>query len=264
MGARLGQHFLVDESVRDSIVAAARLTGRETVLEIGPGAGALTGELLRQAARVVAVELDERLAQALPARVGAGAERLQVVRRDFLAADLDSLGGGPFVVVGNLPYAVAGPILQRLLAWPRWETAVLMFQKEVAERVAASPGGPDYGLLTLSVLLRAVPERVTQAGRLCFSPPPKVDSAVVRLKRREKALAEGAAEAAFFRVAKAAFEQRRKMAAGPIAAALGRPRAEVAAALERLGAAPTARAQELPFELYLALPAALGLGPAAG
>jgi 16S rRNA (adenine1518-N6/adenine1519-N6)-dimethyltransferase len=259
VGAKLGQHFLVDEGVRDSIVAAARLTGAETVLEIGPGRGVLTSELLAQAARVVAVELDDHYAASLAERPRVDVSRLSVVHRDFLAVDLDSLGPGPFVVVGNLPYAVAAPILQRVLAWPRWKTAVLMFQKEVAARITAEPGGPDYGLLTLSVLLRARPEPIADAGRLCFSPPPKVDSAVVRLTRLDEPRLDPEAEKKFFRLAKAAFTQRRKMAAAPLSGAAGKPRAEVVAALERLGVAPSARAQDIPFEAYLALPRELGL-----
>ncbi len=252
MGARLGQHFLTDESARDVIVAAACLEAGGRVLEIGPGRGMLTGALLSAAKMVTAVEMDERLAGSLPERLGSPAN-LRVVRADFLTLDLAELGDGPFTVVANLPYAVATPILQKLLLWARWERAVLMFQKEVAQRIAAASGG-RFGLLTLSVLLRAEPELILEVPRESFSPRPEVASAVVRLTRRREPLLSGTEEEAFFRVAKAAFAQRRKMAAGPVAGAFGLPREKVAAAFERCGLKPTCRAEEIPLAAWLRLP----------
>ncbi len=256
MGARLGQHFLVDEGVRDSIVAAARLGPQARVLEIGSGRGALTGALLERCARLVAVEKDERLAAALAERLGGG--KASVIAADFLRFGLETLGEDGWTVVGNLPYAVGAPILQKILAWPGWTSAVLMFQKEVALRVAAGPGGPDYGLLTLSTAIAAEAELVCEAPRRCFSPPPRVDSAVVRLVRRPRALVEGAARDAFFRVAKAAFSQRRKKAASPISGALGLPRERVEQALASCGVPVDARAERIPLSAYLALPGRLG------
>lgn len=250
---RLGQHFLVDESVCESIVAALDPRVDEIVLEIGPGRGALTGLLVARGRPVVAVELDDWYAKSLLERFKSP-ENLRVVPQDFLQLDLSSLGPGPFAVAGNLPYAVGAPILQKILSWSGWSRAVLMFQKEVALRVAATPGGADFGMLTLSTLVWAEPEIVVHAGRLCFSPPPKVDSAVVRLTRRAAPAVPEAEQPAFFRLAKAAFAQRRKMAAGTIASFLRLPRETVVAAFESLGVPATARPEMIPFSAWVALP----------
>jgi 16S rRNA (adenine1518-N6/adenine1519-N6)-dimethyltransferase len=244
VGARLGQHFLKDETVRDAAVAAARLSPGDKVLEIGPGRGFLTKGLLAEKVELTAVELDERLAQGL-----AGLP-LRLIREDFLKLDLATLGPGPFVVVSNLPYSVGTPILQKILSWDGWTSAVLMFQKEVADRVVAGPGGADYGLLALSVINRAKAERVIEAPRQCFTPPPQVSSEVVRLVRRESPAVAPERERAFFRVAKAAFAQRRKMAAGTLSKSLALPRERVDAAFAKLGLDVRARPEILPFEAW--------------
>jgi 16S rRNA (adenine1518-N6/adenine1519-N6)-dimethyltransferase len=259
MPARLGQHFLIDEGVRDAIVAAADVRPGERVLEIGPGRGMLTGPLLRRAREVLAVEMDDVLAPALPARMGELAARLRLVHADFLKLDLTELGEGPFKLVANLPYSVATPILQKVLPWPGWTSAVLMFQKEVAERIAAASGDGRYGMLTLSVLVFAEPELLLEVPRESFAPRPKIASAVVRLTRRAAPLLGERERELFFRVARAAFGERRKMAAGPLSRALGLDRGKVARALESAGLKPTCRAEEIPFAAFLKLPGALGL-----
>lgn len=253
MGARLDQHFLVSEAARDAIIEAADVRPGETIIEIGPGRGILTGALLARGAKVVAVEMDDKLCQRLPA-LFEGKGDFRAIGADFLKLDLAQLGEGPVKFVANLPYSVATPILQRILYWPHWTQAVLMFQKEVAERITAGPGGGDYGLLTLSVLARARAEIVLEVGRESFAPRPKVASAVVRLTRHAAPLIEGEArEKLFFRIAKAAFGQRRKMASGLIARALDMERSAVIEALVRRGLKPTCRAEEIPFDTYLAL-----------
>lgn len=254
MPARLGQHFLRDTTVRDAIVAAARLSPSDRVLEIGPGRGVLTGALCRTAGEVVAVELDERLAESLPERLERPAN-LKLVREDFLKLDLATLGPGPFVVVSNLPYSVASPILQKLLDWPAWTSAVLMFQKEVALRVVAAPGSADYGLLRLSVWLKADAEWVIEVPRNAFTPPPQVASGVVRLKRLPAPRGD---ERSLFRVAKPAFAQRRKMAAGVLCRGLGVERERVESFLEACGASRDARPEAIPPEAWLKLAAQLG------
>lgn len=255
MKAKLGQHFLKDAAACETIAQA--VPGRR-ILEIGPGLGALTGALLAAGAEVVAVEKDEVLAAGLAAGVPPGG-RLRVVSGDFLEFDLDSLGEGPWQIAGNLPYAVASPILQKILPWPRWERAALMFQKEVAERITAAPGGPDYGLLTLSAWLHAEAGVILELDRKAFSPPPKVASAVVYLRRRPKPLLAPERQEPFFRLARAAFQQRRKMAAGAISKTLGLERAKVEAAFERLGVDAQARAERIPPDAWLKLPDQLGL-----
>ncbi|HVE11891.1 MAG TPA: 16S rRNA (adenine(1518)-N(6)/adenine(1519)-N(6))-dimethyltransferase RsmA [Elusimicrobiota bacterium] len=255
MGARLDQHFLVSEDAAQRIVEAAGAAPR--YLEIGPGRGILTGRLL-QRAPVTAVELDGRLAAALPDRFP-GAP-LEILNEDFLQVDLARLPS-PCVVVSNLPYSVGTPILQRLLDWPAWETAVLMFQKEVALRCLAEAGDKKYGLLSVSVALKAEAELVCEVPRGAFDPPPEVESAVVRLRRLPKPrLPEGLIEEEFFRVVRAAFSQRRKMAAKAIAAALQVERARVEKAFAETGIEPSARAETIPLEAFLALCLALRRG----
>ena len=250
--ARLSQHFLTDQGALDAIVSAASIRTGDAVLEIGPGRGALTAPLLAAGARVTAVELDDAFAAALPGKVG-HPERLTVVNEDFLRLDLAALGPGPWTVVGNLPYAVGTPILQKLLLWDSWTSATLMFQKEVALRVASGTGGADYGLLSLSTRLRADAEVVLELTPESFRPRPQVDSAVVALRRLPAPRVPPEDEKVFWRLAKAAFSQRRKMAASVIAKTLARPRAEVEAAFAAAGVPRTARPETIPFEAWAAL-----------
>jgi 16S rRNA (adenine1518-N6/adenine1519-N6)-dimethyltransferase len=244
VGAKLGQHFLKDEKAIAAIVSAA---GTGNVLEIGPGRGAITLPLLKAGATVTAIEKDDVLAERL-------SDRLTIINEDFLRAELPA---GKWRVVGNLPYAVATPILQKLLLWDGWDEAVLMFQKEVAERVCAPVGGADFGLLRLSVLLRAQAELLFTLPPGAFAPPPKVDSAVVRLRRLPKPVLGPEEERAFWRPVKAAFQQRRKVAAKTIAGVLGIGKEAVEAELEKLGLRKDARPETIPFEAWLALGRAL-------
>ena len=250
--ARLGQHFLTDRGAQADIVRAAGVEPGDLVLEIGPGRGALTGPLLAAGARVTAVETDAGFAAALPGLLKSP-QGLSVVHEDFLRLDLSSLGPGPWKVAGNLPYAVGTPILQKILLWDRWTTAALMFQKEVALRIVAGGGGPDYGLLGLSVRIRADAELALELGPESFRPRPKVDSAVVLLRRLAAPRVPPEDERAFWRLAKAAFGQRRKMAAGVIAHAISKPRSEVESALAAAGVPAAARPEEIPFEAWAAL-----------
>lgn len=252
MGAKLGQHFLRDEAARDAIAGLASARPGQATLEIGPGRGAITARLLRAGAKVTAVELDDAISRTLPGLVG-DAANLTVINEDFLRLDLASLGPGPWLVVGNLPYAVGTPILQKILAWDGWTRAVLMFQKEVAERIAAPLGGADYGLLRLSVQARADAVLALDVPSTSFSPPPKVDSAVVVLTRLDAPRLPAADEKSFWRLAKLAFTQRRKMAAGVLSKALGRPRADVESAFAAAGVAASARPEEISFESWAAL-----------
>ena len=196
--------------------------------------------------------MDDVFAAALPGKVG-HPERLTVVNEDFLRLDLAALGPGPWTVVGNLPYAVGTPILRKILLWDRWTTATLMFQKEVALRVASGTGGCDYGLLALSTRIRADAEVALELSPESFRPRPSVDSAVVVLRRLAAPRLSPEDEKVFWRLAKIAFSQRRKMAANVIAKTLGRPRGEVEAAFAAAGVAPDARPETIPFEAWAAL-----------
>ncbi len=255
---RLGQHFLRDAATARAIVAALA-DEPPRVLEIGPGRGALTRPLVERFATVRAVELDGALAAGL-----ARTERLEVRHADALTADLDELaGGGPWQVAANLPYSVGTAIVRRLLPRHDLFTAlVVMVQHEVALRMVAPPGGRDRGLLTLeaeawgraSLLFTVPPER--------FAPPPKVNSAVLRIELRPPHVPV-AAIARALALAAVAFAQRRKKIANALAAVAVAE--ELAAALRFAGVDPGARPQELGMEAWFALALALpGTGAAPG
>jgi len=201
---RLGQHFLTKGSVLERIAAAA-CPRAGAVIEIGPGRGALTARLLERASRVIAIEVDPFLAGHLRSKFP-GEPRLEVVEADVLAVDLTQWGNLP--ITGNLPYYIASPILERTVrvAAPR---AVFLIQKEVAQRLVASPGSRDYGFLTLSIALFATTRLLFEVKPGAFHPPPKVDSAVVQLEPRA---AGGGIENPddFLRFASLCFRHKRK------------------------------------------------------
>jgi 16S rRNA (adenine1518-N6/adenine1519-N6)-dimethyltransferase len=189
LGRRLGQHFLARPSVLERIaeiacpgeVACPEQAG--TVIEIGPGRGALTSHLLSRAARVVAIEIDPVLVHYLQAKFREEA-RLALVPADVLKVDLAQWG--PVTVVGNLPYYITSPIIEKTLALgPQLKRAVFLVQKEVAQRLTAIPGTRDYGFLSVQTQLLSAPELVLTVPAAAFRPPPKVDSAVVQLTPRD-------------------------------------------------------------------------------
>jgi len=203
---KLGQHFLADRRSLDRIAAAACPEPGAVVLEIGAGAGALTGPLLRRAARVIAIERDETLVARLGRRFPEE-PRLEIVAGDALEIDLARWGR--VSVAGNLPYYITSPIIERILKLGGLvERAVLLVQKEVAERLTASPGSRNYGFLTVQTRLFSRPELLFSVPPSAFRPPPKVQSAVVRLT--PVAVAESLDTAGFLRFAGLCFRQKRK------------------------------------------------------
>jgi len=206
VGRRLGQHFLQRQSFLRRIAAAACPRQAATVIEIGPGRGSLTRFLLERASRVVAVELDSVLANHLRLTFQ-GEPGLLVVEGDVLRVDLAQWGKA--AVVGNLPYYITSPIITRILdLGPLLERAVIMVQKEVARRLTATPGTRDYGLLSVHTQLFAEPEVLFPVPASAFRPPPKVDSAVVRLTPRTGPSV--ADPAAFLRFVGRCFRHKRK------------------------------------------------------
>jgi 16S rRNA (adenine1518-N6/adenine1519-N6)-dimethyltransferase len=261
----LGQHFLGDQAVARRIVDLAAPTARDLVIEIGPGRGALTALLAERAGRLIALEIDGALAAALRARF-AGAPHVEIRDADARSADYAALAasrppGGRALAVGNLPYSAAKPILQALVeAGPALDEMVLMVQKEVAERLAAAPGGRDYG--ALSVLTQASCE-VRLAFAVppgAFRPPPRVESAVAHLKARAEPPVPVADPACFRRVVRAAFAQRRKTLANALAAGLALPAAGARALIAATGLDPGRRAETLTLAEFARLAAAVG-GP---
>jgi 16S rRNA (adenine1518-N6/adenine1519-N6)-dimethyltransferase len=251
---RLGQNFLLDLNLTGRIARAAGALDRATIVEIGPGPGGLTRALLGQGARrVVAIERDARCIAALAELAAAHPGRLDVVAADALALDPAELSDKPRKIVANLPYNIATALLLRWLGRiGDYESLTLMFQREVAERLIATPRSKSYGRLSVLVqwvgdvkLLFDVPSRA-------FVPPPKVTSSVVRIIPRAEPLAP-ARRPALERVTAAAFGQRRKMLRTSLKALL----VPVEPLLERAGVAPTARAEELAVAEFCALARAL-------
>ncbi len=209
---KLGQNFLIDEDIVRRIVQAAELTPADKVLEVGPGIGTLTQGLAESGADVVAVELDKRLLPVLDVTL-AGYDNVRIVNGDILKVDImQELGAENFKVCANLPYYITTPIIFALLEKRLpMERLVAMVQKEVAERMAAKPGGRDYGALSVAIQYFTEPEIAFIVPPSSFIPAPAVDSAVIVCKRRQKPPVEVCDEALFFRVVKAAFSMRRKM-----------------------------------------------------
>jgi 16S rRNA (adenine1518-N6/adenine1519-N6)-dimethyltransferase len=208
LGRRLGQHFLVRQSVLERIAEAACPERAGTVLEIGPGRGALTLHLLTRAERVIAIEIDPVLTQYLRAKFR-DEPRLTLIEADVLKTDLAQWG--PTAVAGNLPYYITSPILeQSLRLGDRLLRAVFLVQKEVAERLTAHPGIRDYGFLSVQTQLLSTPELLFTVPAAAFRPPPKVDSAVVRLARKETQEVPAADQGAFLRFVGLCFRHKRK------------------------------------------------------
>ncbi len=251
----LGQHFLIDDNVVGRILELAALTGDETVLEVGPGLGTLTVALCAEAGAVVAVERD---AQLLPALAATTAEcpRLAVVRADAVAvepAELSEPFGPPTALVANLPYAVAATVVLRFFQeMPELSSATVMVQAEVADRMAASPGNKQYGSYTVKLRLLAAPAGRFTVPRSCFLPPPRVDSAVLRLERRPL-VTDPDLLASASRLADAAFAQRRKTVRNSLRSTLGCDAGVLDELLGEAGIDGTLRAEMLEPQRFLAL-----------
>lgn len=205
----LGQHFLADRRVLEGIADALGLTGQETVIEIGPGRGALTDRLVPRAKRLIAIEYDRALAALLRERY-AGQPHVEIVEADVLETDLGALAKGPYVLAGNVPYYITTPILFHAMRAPRPERAVYLVQREVADRIVAPPGGDDYGALSVNVQAIANAERIMKVPAGAFRPPPKVESAVIRITPRPDPVIAPEKEARFSRMVQDAFGLRRK------------------------------------------------------
>jgi 16S rRNA (adenine1518-N6/adenine1519-N6)-dimethyltransferase len=251
---KLGQNFLVDaQAIQRIATSLGDLAGR-TVVEIGPGRGAITGTLAARAAHLLAVELDPMLAASLRAEFPP--ERVTVVEQNALQFDFaaaSEAAGERLLVVGNLPYGITSQILLKLAAsHAELDRAVLMVQREVADRITARPGSRDYGLLSVTVQLYGPAERLFTLPPESFSPPPDVHSTVFRWRFAPRFIELGVDEAAFLRFTRQCFHQKRKTVANNLRAAGWLP-AEVAAALAQAAIDPLARAEALSIESLAAL-----------
>ncbi len=260
---RFGQNFLIDNHVIEHICALAELSGSERVLEVGPGVGTLTLALVQEAARVVSIEMDAALEPVLDAHA-ADYPNFRYIMGDALRVDPEQIaqvaGGAPTHFVANLPYNVAATIILDFFEkMPALERAVVMVQKEVADRIAAQPGSKDYGAYTVKLSLFAQVTGRFEVPPRCFMPAPHVDSAVVRLDRIKQPLCRengtGIPDTfvpAVCRVVDAAFAQRRKTIRNSMSSN-GFAKDALDEAFAAVGIAPTARAETLTKEQFIAL-----------
>ena len=257
---KIGQHFLTDISIAERIVDALGDVSQTTVVEIGPGAGALTQTLATRARRLIAIELDRVLAAQLRMKYSA-TPNVEIIEGDVLAIDFATLFGPPpgrsrpglpiiatkARVVGNLPYYITSPILMRLFQFhEQFETLVIMVQREVGDRIVAKPGGSEYGLLSATVQLYAKVEKLFVVPAGAFSPPPKVQSAVLRLSIAPQFERLGVPEQEFLDFLKLAFGQKRKTLVNNLKARY--EARSLKAALEKSRIKPAARAEAVSLE----------------
>ena len=246
----LGQNFVIDSNVCTKIVRTAGVTSADIALEIGPGLGSLTLAMLEVAKSVIAVEIDPRLAQQLPITVAQHfdhPENLTVINKDALA--VNELPVAPTVLVANLPYNVSVPVLLHLLEkFPTLRTGVVMVQAEVADRLAAKPGGKEYGIPSVKAAWWADVKNVGTVSRSIFWPAPNVDSKLVGFTRRETVGSEESREKVFT-IIDAAFAQRRKMLRSALSSLYGSSSA-AEAILIKAGIDPTLRGEALQVESF--------------
>jgi 16S rRNA (adenine1518-N6/adenine1519-N6)-dimethyltransferase len=240
----LGQHFLSDATVLERIADSAKLTGTETVIEIGPGRGALTDLLVERAGRLIAIEYDRALAAKLVERYAAR-KNVEIVQADVLSVDFGALAKGPYRLLGNVPYYITTPIIFQALEPPRPDVAVYLVQREVADRLVAPPGGKEYGALTVNVGAVATVEILFHVPATAFRPPPKVESAVVRITPRSDPVVPPGDEAAFRAFVQATFTMRRKQMQRIMRSLKNLDAERATAALAAAGIDPMARPETL-------------------
>ncbi len=249
----LGQNFLTSQNVLEEIVDSAEIDSG--VIEVGPGFGVLTSELAKNSDKVVTIEIDERLIDVLEYTL-ADYDNVKIVNADILKLDLHKLiqeefGNEKVSIAANLPYYITTPIITKLLEEKLpLKNIVVMVQKEVALRMAAKPSSKDYGAITVLCQYYTEPSVVTNVPASLFVPPPKVDSAVLRLKIRENPAVHVTDEKMFFRVVKAAFSQRRKTLLNCLCSNFSFPKEEMSALLEGIGITPSRRGETLSLQEF--------------
>jgi 16S rRNA (adenine1518-N6/adenine1519-N6)-dimethyltransferase len=248
----LGQHFLTDRRILGRIADALHLEGDETVLEIGPGRGALTDLLADRAGRLIAIEYDRALAAMLRERY-ARRSNVLVAEADVLEVSLGELAAGPYVLVGNVPYYITTPILFHALVPPRADRAVYLVQREVAQRLSAKPGSKEYGALTVNVAAVARAETLFGVPAGAFAPPPKVESAVVRITPRAEPLIAPEEERPFRTLVQGAFGMRRKQMRRVVRSLYALDAEQADALLASAGIEPADRPEVLSVEQFVAL-----------
>lgn len=254
---KYGQHFLISESVIAQIIDAALILKRQNLVEIGPGKGALTARLIERGQKgFTLVEIDPEMVAYLKDHLPKDAE-IKIVQGNFLAFDLDSLPQVPTEFVSNLPYIDAADILDKVLGYPYFETAVFMFQKEQAQRIRAKAGEEFYGPLSIFSQLRAWVNPICKVGKGCFNPPPKVESMVLAFeKKKETPFPTTQSWQNFRKAVLSAFAHKRKTVFNSLSLC-GYEKEKITAALEFLHLPLTVRAEQIPAEKYVDLAARL-------
>lgn len=250
----LGQNFLIDDSVPRDIVSGAEVCKDDLVIEIGPGVGTLTAQLLNTAKRVVAIELDNDLIPILSQELGDN-QNFTLIHNDALKVDFNEIIGDEQSVklVANLPYYVTTPIIVKLLKEKyNFKSLTIMIQKEVAERMAAEPGNKDYGALSLLVQYYCNTEIVRKVPPACFIPRPKVDSIVIRLEKLDNPRVEVQNEKLFFYIIRNAFNMRRKTLWNGVKN-IGLPKEKLEEAFSEANVDPKRRGETLSIEEFAAL-----------
>ena len=240
----LGQHFLTDPRILGRIADVLEITKNDTVVEIGPGRGALTEQLVTRAKRVVAIEIDRDLAKLLREKY-AGDDRVTIIESDVLDVNLGAAAGGPYLVAGNVPYNITTPILFHALEHPRAERAVYLVQREVAERVIAEPASENYGALSANLQALAHAELSFRVSAGAFTPPPKVESAVMKITPRADPLVTAEEETPYRAMVVGAFGFRRKQMQRVIRELWDLSAADATAILTRAQINPAARPEVL-------------------
>jgi 16S rRNA (adenine1518-N6/adenine1519-N6)-dimethyltransferase len=249
---KFGQHFLGDQKILELIADAVAPRAGETVIEIGPGRGALTDILASRPNRLVAVEIDRALAGNLRERYASN-ERVTIIEADVLETKMSDLAEGDFVVVGNVPYYITTPILFHVLRAPFPRHAVFLVQREVAERIIARPGSKAFGALSANVQALSNAEILLHVPPAAFRPPPKVDSAVVRISPRPDPLIEPHEVERFRGFVQGMFGMRRKQIGNVLRSITGLSADEAIALLDRQGIDPKSRPEVLSPEQMVAL-----------
>lgn len=258
----LGQNFITDKNVIERIVEGAGPTEDDLVIEIGPGIGVLTAEAAQQAAKVVAIEIDSKLIPILDETL-AEYDNVEVINQDILKTDLNGIideqrakgsFSGDVKIIGNLPYYITTPIIMHILENSiRAESITVMMQKEVADRIKASPGNKTYGAISAAVQYYCEVEQVVSVPKEVFMPRPKVDSAVLKLTIRDKKPVDLIDEKAFFACIKSGFGQRRKTLLNSLTGTYGLPKDEIRRILEEAGIDPVRRAETLDMNEFAAI-----------
>jgi 16S rRNA (adenine1518-N6/adenine1519-N6)-dimethyltransferase len=256
----LGQNFLSDIHIIESIVDGSDIAENDLVIEIGPGMGVLTAAAAERAGKVVAVEIDKNLIPILKETLSEY-DNIEVINADIMKTDLREIAAanqppenGKVRIIGNLPYYITTPIVMKLLEeHVPADSITIMMQKEVADRIKASPGGKDYGALTVAVNFYCTVTHVANAPKEVFVPRPKVDSTVIRLDLREKCPVELIDEKLFFETVKSGFGQRRKTLLNSLTGVRGLAKPDIAEVLETAGIDQKRRAETLSLDEFAAV-----------